>query len=83
MTYDNFLLIFHRYLQTNHLASLPEGVFSNLTKLEWLFLDDNRLTDFDLNEFSGLMNLRWLNLSYNALQLRDSVFPNLTNLHEL
>ena len=68
---------------SNKLVAFSEGVFSNLTKLEWLFLDDNRLTDFDLSEFSGLMNLRWLNLSYNALELRDAVFPNLTNLHEL
>ena len=83
LLYLTFERIFHRFLNTNHLVSLPEGVFSNLTNLEWFFLDDNRLIDFDLNEFSALINLRWLNLSYNDLHLRDAVFPNLTKLNEL
>ncbi len=68
----------------NYLSSLPDGVFSDLTALEWLDLGSNELTSLPAGVFSGLTALEQLLISNNELtSLPAGVFSGLTALTRL
>ncbi|XP_012536621.2 toll-like receptor 6 [Monomorium pharaonis] len=54
-------------LANNSLTSLPEFVFSNLTKLKNLLLSDNQISNVR-NLFVGLENLQLLDISRNPIR---------------
>ena len=65
----------------NSLSALPEGVFDNLSNLEWLSLEANDLSALSDGVFDNTSNLEWLNLNENDLSaLPEGVFDNLSNL---
>ena len=66
------------------LVSLPEGIFSDLTNLQFLYLGDNRLSTLPGGVFGGLSTLKLLSLHHNQLTaLPDGVFEGLTSLQAL
>ena len=66
------------------LASLPEGVFSELTSLETLSLEQNKLASLPEGVFSGLTSLTGLSLIGNKLvTLPAGVFSGLSDLDQL
>ena len=68
-------------LSGNRLTSLPETVFSDVSKVRLLRLDDNELTDLPPRVFSGLSRLDWLLLDGNRLaSLPPGVFRGLSSL---
>lgn len=66
-TFDNVLDTELLILADNLLTSLPDFVFSNLTKLRNLSLSDNQISNVR-NLFIGLENLRLLDISRNPIQ---------------
>ena len=68
-------------LSGNRLTSLPETVFSDVSKVWLLRLDNNELTDLPPGVFSGLSRLGWLKLDRNRLtSLPPDVFRGLSAL---
>ncbi|XP_029670244.1 leucine-rich repeats and immunoglobulin-like domains protein 1 [Formica exsecta] len=66
-TFDNVLDTESLILADNLFTSLPDFVFSNLTKLRNLSLSDNQISNVR-NLFIGLENLRLLDISRNPIQ---------------
>ena len=66
------------------LVSLPAGIFSDLTNLQFLYLGNNRLSTLPGGVFGGLSKLKQLSLHHNQLTaLPDGVFEGLTKLEAL
>lgn len=65
--FDNVLDVESLVLANNSLTSLPEFVFSNLTKLKSLSLSDNQILNVR-NLFVGLENLQLLDISRNPIR---------------
>ncbi|KAJ8247274.1 hypothetical protein GJAV_G00244430 [Gymnothorax javanicus] len=55
------------YLSQNGITKIPEGVFSQLEKLQFLKMSTNRLKELPL-DIGQCKSLRYLNLSNNCLQ---------------
>ena len=73
-----------RFLGYNDLASLPDGIFDNLSSLEQLALYDNDLASLSDSVFDNLFNLEELYLAYNELTLLpNGVFDAVSNLKRL
>ena len=71
-------------LHGNALASLPPGVFSDLSSLQRLSLYDNALASLSPDVFSGLSSLEWLALGGNAVErLPLGLFAGLSSLETL
>ncbi|TGZ32446.1 Leucine-rich repeats and immunoglobulin-like domains protein 3 [Temnothorax longispinosus] len=66
-SFDNVLDIESLVLANNSLTSLPDFVFSNLTKLKSLSLSDNQISNVR-NLFVGLENLQLLDVSRNPIR---------------
>ena len=72
------------YLHFNKLSNLPENIFENLIKLEWLDLQNNNLSTLPEKIFDNLVKLKWLDLSYNNIEdLPENIFENLIKLELL
>ena len=72
------------FLHGNSLASLPDGVFDELTMLTRLNLNGNSLAPLPAGIFDGLTALRRLELERNSLaSLPAGVFDNFTELQGL
>eukprot|EP00903_Cladosiphon_okamuranus_P015102 g13969.t1 len=68
----------------NSLATVPEGIFHNLTALKELKLQDNVITTLEDSCFQDLTKLEDLRLNNNSLtSLPEGVFEDLTVLREL
>lgn len=65
--FDNVLDVESLILTNNSLTSLPDFVFSNLTKLKSLSLSDNQISNVR-NLFVGLENLQLLDISRNPIR---------------
>lgn len=65
--FDNVLDVESLVLANNSLTSLPEFVFSNLTKLKSLSLSDNQISNVR-NLFVGLESLQLLDISRNPIR---------------
>lgn len=65
--FDNVLDVESLILANNSLTSLPDFVFSNLTKLKSLSLSDNQISNVR-NLFVGLENLQLLDISRNPIR---------------
>lgn len=68
-------------LSQNDIRTLPQSIFSGLSKLEYLYLDHNNLRYGTVHSglFDGLAALKHLTLHYNAyLSLPDGIFSKLT-----
>lgn len=65
--FDNVLDVESLVLANNSLISLPDFVFSNLTKLRSLSLSNNQISNVR-NLFVGLENLQLLDLSHNSIR---------------
>lgn len=65
--FDNILDVESLLLVNNSLTSLPDFVFSNLTKLKNLSLADNQISSVR-NLFVGLENLQFLDISRNPIR---------------
>jgi len=65
--FDHVLDVESLILANNSLTSLPEFVFSNLTKLRRLSLSDNQISNVR-NLFIGLENLQLLDISRNPIR---------------
>uniref|UniRef100_A0A8C0BZU0 LRRCT domain-containing protein n=1 Tax=Buteo japonicus TaxID=224669 RepID=A0A8C0BZU0_9AVES len=71
-------------LGRNSLATLPDGIFVNLTSLGKLILSHNQLAALPRGAFTGLSKLLDLQLDTNQLSaLDDEVFASLPNLKTL
>ncbi|XP_045175461.2 leucine-rich repeat-containing G-protein coupled receptor 5-like isoform X1 [Mercenaria mercenaria] len=72
-------------LSLNEVSSLPERAFSNLTRLEYLFMVSNSISSLSANVFTGLHKLIHLSLQGNKLQTVPaealSDLPSLRTLH--
>ncbi len=78
---DKLLLL---NLSHNKLATLPENIFQELTRLRNLFLNDNRLTKLSANIFHSLTALQMLDLYNNQLNgLPINIFNGLSELRRL
>ena len=72
------------YLDRTPLTTLPAGVFSGLSSLEFLDLDRSQLTSLPVGVFSGLPSLHTLDLSHNKLTtLPIGIFSSLSSLELL
>ena len=81
-TLGNTLEILH--LKNLRFTYLKPGVFSHLTKLEFLWLDSNSLNRISRDLFKELVNLTNLWLNDNQVQiLEPGVFKRLVNLKDL
>lgn len=67
------------------ISSLPADIFSDLDRLEGLFLDNNQIVSLPEDVFEGLPNLELLNLSNNRnlTNLPDNLLRGLTELTSL
>ncbi|XP_059161266.1 uncharacterized protein LOC131944598 [Physella acuta] len=73
-------------LDVNLLKTIPNNVFTNLTKLRYLSLSFNILEDIEPDAFVGLESLEFLNLENNNLKynsLPSNVFCVMQNLRQL
>ncbi|XP_063965433.1 G-protein coupled receptor GRL101-like [Lytechinus pictus] len=71
-------------LQSNHISSLPKGVFNGLGNLDSLHLGINKIASIRNSTFVSLMNLTYLDLSGNPLVLIDAhAFKGLSHLEIL
>ena len=71
-------------LSNDQITTLPNKVFSGLSKLELLDLMENELTELPKEVFSGLSKLKTLVLMYNQIaELPREVFSGLSNLKTL
>ncbi|XP_029165682.1 toll-like receptor Tollo [Nylanderia fulva] len=68
----------------NHISSIPDGVFSELSRLRFLNFDDNEIKALQSDVFQGLESLRSLTLmSNNITTIELSAFKGLTALETL
>ncbi|XP_029177938.1 LOW QUALITY PROTEIN: slit homolog 3 protein-like [Nylanderia fulva] len=66
----------------NHIAFIPNGVFSKLCRLISLNLNYNKIKALQTDVFQGLKSLQMLNLrGNNILTIEHSAFRGLRNLH--
>lgn len=71
-------------LMGNRLTTLPETIFTNLTKFTYLYLNDNRMTTLPKNIFESETVLFYLCLGQNrTTKLPSNISKSLTNLHRL
>ncbi|XP_078603350.1 relaxin receptor 1-like [Branchiostoma floridae x Branchiostoma japonicum] len=70
------------YLDHNQLQTLEPGVFSDLSKLEWLFLNNNQLQVLNAQAFYGLHSLTWLELRWNRIHavVGEGIWDNMPML---
>ena len=72
------------YLNHNQLATLPQGVFADLSNLESLYLSYNQLATLPQGVFAGLSSLDQLYLNHNQLAtLPAHPFAGLAKLDRL
>ncbi len=82
--FDGLVDLHLLHLDRNGLASLPEGIFHGLHKLDSLKLSSNPLGSISADLFDGLVKLRSLLIQNNGLvSLPDGVFDGLHNLKNL
>lgn len=71
-------------LKNNGITELPEMMFSNFTKLQYLSLTDNQLTTLPEKIFHHLQQLSFLEISNNILEsLPENLLQSLFQLKEL
>nr|XP_033334332.1 leucine-rich repeat-containing protein 15-like [Megalopta genalis] len=71
-------------VSSNHIASLPDGAFSNLPRLIYLNMANNNIQKLQNNVFLGLESLQVLIATRNNLmQIERGAFRNLTQLKTL
>uniref|UniRef100_W5LWH4 Si:ch211-210p4.6 n=1 Tax=Lepisosteus oculatus TaxID=7918 RepID=W5LWH4_LEPOC len=70
------------YLNQNKIQNIPEGIFSQLQKLELLKLSTNRLSKLP-SDISCCKNLQHLGLSHNYLKELNEAVADLPKLKEL
>ncbi|KAM0679719.1 hypothetical protein GINT2_002129 [Glugoides intestinalis] len=70
--------------QNNNIKELQPNIFSNLQKLEYLYLSKNKITELPSCVFDGLVNLKSLWLEDNNIkELQPNIFNNLQKLEYL
>ncbi|XP_011695851.1 PREDICTED: leucine-rich repeats and immunoglobulin-like domains protein 3 [Wasmannia auropunctata] len=68
----------------NHIISIPDGAFSKLLRLNYLYLDDNKIEELKNDVFQGLESLLSLTLARNDMKtIEPRAFRGLTTLHTL
>ena len=79
----NYITALYMYLA--QLKKLPSSLFSEMTNLQYLYLNNNnQLTSLPADIFQGLTNLQELYLDSNQLTSLDAgIFQGLTNLQRL
>ncbi|XP_041459395.1 leucine-rich repeats and immunoglobulin-like domains protein 3 [Lytechinus variegatus] len=70
-------------LQSNRIASIPDGAFDRLSQLEDLDLSSNKLRRLNMSIFDGLSNLQQLKLASNKLTSVPILGPSARNLTQL
>ena len=72
------------YANDNKIKEIPENIFGNNPKLEFLFLKNNQIKNLEKQAFTGLKKLKSLDLSGNGLaNIQPSVFQHLSHLELL
>ena len=72
------------YLQDNRLSTLPDGVLSDLKRLEYLILLRNEITDVRKEALHGPTEFGRLDLSENPIgDLREDVFASVPTIRQL
>lgn len=68
----------------NHIISIPDGAFSKLFHLNYLYLDDNKIEALQNDVFQGLASLLTLTLAGNGIRsIEPGAFRGLTKLQTL
>ncbi|XP_032684432.1 leucine-rich repeat-containing G-protein coupled receptor 4-like [Odontomachus brunneus] len=71
-------------LNGNRIISVPDGVFTKLSRLIYLYLEDNKIETLRNNTFQGLMSLHKLMLMRNRVTtIEPAAFKSLTALRVL
>ncbi|KAJ9596478.1 hypothetical protein L9F63_012517 [Diploptera punctata] len=71
-------------LSRNHISTIEDGAFSNLTSLKRLDLSGNRLKSLTSNTFMGLESLEKLVLGQNLIsRIKEGTFEELVSLKQL
>ncbi|XP_067907819.1 leucine-rich repeat and transmembrane domain-containing protein 1 isoform X2 [Heterodontus francisci] len=72
------------YLQNNHIHTISNATFTDMSKLQVLDLSNNFISSLSSNTFAGLHNLLNLNLANNSIKYMDNkILHSMQNLKQL